>query len=150
MKRHGFTLIELLVAIAVIGLLLGLLLPAVQAARTAARRAECLSNLHQIGVEIHAREIRGRIPQSIEACCSPLTSLICRDHPEMNWRMGTYWQERHGVTRPFMLEQHPDSAAENIALVWDLLPVHRDARQVLFLDGHAELESVVTVGVVDE
>jgi prepilin-type N-terminal cleavage/methylation domain-containing protein len=49
MKR-GFTLIELLVVIAIIAVLIALLLPAVQAAREAARRAQCASNLRQIGL----------------------------------------------------------------------------------------------------
>jgi len=46
----GFTLVELLVVIAIIGVLVGLLLPAVQAAREAARRAQCSSNLRQLGL----------------------------------------------------------------------------------------------------
>jgi prepilin-type N-terminal cleavage/methylation domain-containing protein/prepilin-type processing-associated H-X9-DG protein len=48
--KRGFTLIELLVVIAIIAVLIALLLPAVQAARETARRAQCASNLGQIGL----------------------------------------------------------------------------------------------------
>jgi len=63
--RAGMTLIELLVVIAIVAMLVGILIPAVQAAREAARRSQCASNLRQIGVALHVfHGLRGCFPAS--------------------------------------------------------------------------------------
>src|SRR5271167_4956283 len=72
-RMTGFTLIELLVVISIIAVLIALLLPAVQSAREAARRAQCVNNLKQIGVALFNYEssVGGFPPGYVDAQNNP-------------------------------------------------------------------------------
>jgi len=105
-SRRGFTLIELLVVIAIIAVLISLLLPAVQSAREAARRAQCINNLKQIGLALHNyHSAQGKFPTG--------NSLNVQGPTPTDLALWNAWSA-HGMMLGYM-EQQPLYNAINFA-----------------------------------
>jgi prepilin-type N-terminal cleavage/methylation domain-containing protein len=96
-KRQAFTLVELLVVIAIIGILVALLLPAIQAAREAARRAQCQSNLHNVAIAVlNYESSKKTFPEGMTLTQTKVPTIRKLDEFQANWIIKTL---------PFMEEQ---------------------------------------------
>ncbi|MEQ8208979.1 MAG: DUF1559 domain-containing protein [Lacipirellulaceae bacterium] len=121
-SARGFTLVELLVVIAIIGTLIGLLLPAVQAAREAARLAQCESHLRQIGLatlNLHdateafpPARLRARDDYSMYACETTQPSWLVRILPYLEQQtFASQWDlySVYSLHRPEVREHIPSA-----------------------------------------
>ncbi|WP_428305728.1 DUF1559 domain-containing protein [Lacipirellula sp.] len=88
-RRRGFTLVELLVVIAIIGVLVALLLPAVQAAREAGRRSQCINNLKQYGLGLqNYHSAKNAFPQG-----SKMTGGLINFYANANCELLPYFEQ---------------------------------------------------------
>lgn len=121
-RRLGWTLVELLVVVAILGVLLGMVLPAVQGAREAGRRTQCLNHLRQLGLALHAyHAAQGTFPVG---CVQFRVHASQTSRRQLAWSalLLPYLEERALYERLDLLA--PYDAAANAPAAATVLPVY--------------------------
>ena len=159
-KRGGFTLVELLVVITIIGILISLLLPAVQAAREAARRMQCMNNLKQIGLALANFEgANGYYPAGRKGCDGgkvPSNTLgysgasgFAEILPQLE--LESLYNQLHVADIPIWASLPPSGVAASVWFV-DTVPMALKQRPPVFVcptDAAESLSSVFTSSYPD-
>ena len=130
-RKSGFTLVELLVVIAIIGILVALLLPAVQAAREAARRTQCVNNMKQLGLAVHNYHDTypsGAIPP-LYLCRG--TGATSRNNSQWSWKtlILPFMEQENALQAlemdKYALSQIIDSPGSKQAILQSVIDSHR-------------------------
>ncbi|MEX1039484.1 MAG: DUF1559 domain-containing protein [Pirellulaceae bacterium] len=135
-SRRGFTLVELLVVIAIIGVLVALLLPAVQQAREAARRSQCLNNMKQIGLALHNHHdtYKSFPAGALSSAGTPFAGpewpyFLHQILPFME--QNAYWERLENYTLPAPWLSNPGTWAPLVDLPLDMYLCPSDRRTVI-------------------
>ena len=123
-RSRGFTLVELLVVIAIIAMLVALLLPAVQSAREAARRTQCMNNMRQLALaSMNYESAHNSLQPGLPSCTQPTklwvqggtqTGAVCQGP---NWLLSllSFTEESaHGDAMVSAMDTHIRSAADDL------------------------------------
>lgn len=144
-SAHGFTMIELIVVIAIISILISLLLPAVQQARSSARRIHCQNNIRNVCMAVlQVTESSGRFPASaIYPIDNPTTGQF---HEAHSWVVDVLpWLERNDIANLWNSDK-PLQDPGNQALAQNHVPVLCCPDDISVV-GQGDLSYVVNGGV---